>query len=136
MITSAVPVLLLATSGKLPIPLAFAAVTAMHKLFDFSRFRPGYQQLNELITGIEPKLAPGAATYTRDRLSHLLAAIALDTHQDASVFTFREADFDLLAHAAPSLLGQTGTNAASPPRSTASSPKGRSASTRTARQPR
>ncbi|MET7622285.1 hypothetical protein [Streptomyces sp. NPDC005408] len=86
--------------------LAFSAVEGMDKLFDLSRFHPGHRRLRSLITGIEPRLAPGAAAYTRDRLSHLFTAIALDPHQDARDFTFRDADFDVLAKTAPSLLGQ------------------------------
>lgn len=86
--------------------LAFSAVEGMAKLFDLSRFRPGHDRLRELIAAIDPNLAPGAALYTRDRFSHLLAAIALDPGQDAAAFTFRGMDFDTLAVAAPSLLGQ------------------------------
>ncbi|MGW3316108.1 hypothetical protein [Streptomyces fungicidicus] len=86
--------------------LAFSAVSDMDKLFDLSRFHPGHQRLHDLIAGIEPSLAPGAAQYTRDRLSHLLTALALDPCQDATAFTFRAPDFDSLAGTAPSLLGQ------------------------------
>jgi hypothetical protein len=77
--------------------LAFSAVSGMNKLFDLSRFNPGRQRLHDLIADIEPPLAPSAAQYTRDRLCHLLTALALDPDQD----------FDSLAQAAPSLLGQT-----------------------------
>ncbi|MEU2600920.1 hypothetical protein ABZ669_27895 [Streptomyces hirsutus] len=87
--------------------LAFSAVSGMDKLFDLSRFHPDHQRLHDLIADIEPSLAPGAAQYTRDRLSHLLTALALDPDQDATTFTFRDQDFDNLAEAAPSLLGQT-----------------------------
>ncbi len=87
--------------------LAFSAVNGMDKLFDLSRFHPDHQRLHDLIADIEPALAPGAAQYTRDRFSHLLTALALHTDQDASAFTFRGQDFDGLAQAAPSLLGQT-----------------------------
>ncbi|MGW3661422.1 hypothetical protein ACWD6R_39980 [Streptomyces sp. NPDC005151] len=87
--------------------LAFSAVSGMDKLFDLSRFHPGHQRLHDLIAGIEPSLAPGAAQYTRDRLSHLLTALALDPGQDATTFTFRDQDFDSLARTALSLLGQT-----------------------------
>lgn len=87
--------------------LAFSAVSGMDKLFDLSRFDPGHQRLYDLIADIEPSLAPGAAQYTRDRLSHLLTVLALDPGQDASAFTFRDQDFDSLARTAPSLLGQT-----------------------------
>lgn len=86
--------------------LAFSAVPGMHKLFDLSRFHPGSARLGELIADIEPRLAPQAPAYTRDRLAHLLAAIALDPRQDAASFSFRNPDFDDLAAAAPSLLGQ------------------------------
>ncbi|MFD3485780.1 hypothetical protein [Streptomyces sp. NPDC058665] len=86
--------------------LAHIAVKGMNQLFDLSRFRPGYDHLVELITRIEPGLASGAAEYTRDRLSHLFAAVSLDPSQDAEAFTFRGTDFDTLAVAAPSLLGQ------------------------------
>ncbi|MCX4513964.1 hypothetical protein OHA27_27315 [Streptomyces sp. NBC_01619] len=87
--------------------LAFSAVSGMDKLFDLSRFHPGHQRLHDLINGIEPRLAPGAAQYTRDRLSHLLTALALEPGQDAAAFTFRDQDFDSLTRTAPSLLGQT-----------------------------
>ncbi|MER7728572.1 hypothetical protein [Streptomyces sp. NPDC096323] len=87
--------------------LAFNAVSDMDKLFDLSRFHPGHQQLHDLIAAIEPALAAGTARYTRDRLSHLLTALALDSGQDATTFTFRDHDFDSLARTAPSLLGQT-----------------------------
>lgn len=87
--------------------LAFSAVSGMGKLFDLSRFHPDHQRLYELIADIEPSLAPGAAQYTRDRLSHLFTALALDHGQDATTFTFHEQDFDSLAQATPSLLGQT-----------------------------
>jgi hypothetical protein len=76
--------------------LAFSAVSGMDKLFDLSRFRPPAQRLQALIADIEPRLAPGAAQYTRDRLSHLFTAVALNHDQD----------FDSLARTAPSLLGQ------------------------------
>lgn len=87
--------------------LAFSAVSGMDKLFDLSRFHPDHQRLHDLIADIEPSLAPAAAQYTRDRLSHLLTALALDSGQDATTFTFQGQDFDSLAKAAPSLLGQT-----------------------------
>ncbi|MFJ8768912.1 hypothetical protein [Streptomyces clavifer] len=87
--------------------LAFSAVPGMGKLFDLSRFHPTHRLLHEVIAGIEPSLAPGAATYTRDRLSHLLTALILDAGQDARAFTFRDQDFDSLAQSAPSLLGQS-----------------------------
>jgi hypothetical protein len=87
--------------------LAFSAVSGMDKLFDLSRFHPDHQKLHDLIANIEPRLAPGAAQYTRDRLSHLFTTLALEPRQDATAFTFRNQDFDSLAEAAPSLLGQT-----------------------------
>ncbi|MGV9287650.1 hypothetical protein [Streptomyces sp. NPDC003719] len=86
--------------------LAFSAVSGMDKLFDLTRFHPDHQCLHDLITRIEPALAPGVAQYTRDRLSHLFTALSLDTRQDATAFTFRAQDFDSLTEAAPSLLGQ------------------------------
>ncbi|MFJ3584629.1 hypothetical protein ACIPPS_20715 [Streptomyces sp. NPDC090127] len=86
--------------------LAFSAVTGMDKLFDLSRFHPGHARLCEIIAGIDPRLAPGAAIYVRDRLAHLFAALALDPRQDAIAFSFRGADFDELTETAPSLLGQ------------------------------
>lgn len=79
----------------------------MGRLFDLTRFHPGHQRLYDLISDIEPQLAPGAAQYTRDRLSHLLTALALDPGQDATFFSFRDQNFDSLAQTAPSLLGQT-----------------------------
>ncbi|MEV0282155.1 hypothetical protein AB0I22_38090 [Streptomyces sp. NPDC050610] len=87
--------------------LAFSAVRGMDKLFDLSRFHPGHQRLHDVIAGIERSLAPGAAPYTRDRLSHLLTTLALNPDQDAATFTFRDQDFDSLVRTAPSLLGQT-----------------------------
>lgn len=86
--------------------LAHSAVKGMDQLFDLSRFHPGHDRLMELVGAIEPELAAGAAEYTRDRLSHLFAAISLDPSQDAEAFTFQGADFEALAAAAPSLLGQ------------------------------
>ncbi|MFJ9719954.1 hypothetical protein ACIRPQ_29180 [Streptomyces sp. NPDC101213] len=87
--------------------LAFSAVDGMGKLFDLSRFCPDQRRLRELLADIEPALAEGAAQYTRDRLSHLFTALALEPGQDAGAFTFCGQDFDSLAEAAPSLLGQT-----------------------------
>ncbi|WP_052397704.1 hypothetical protein [Streptomyces sp. NRRL F-5123] len=86
--------------------LAFSAVSSMGTLFDLSRFHPGADRLHALIAGIEPRLDPGAARYTRDRLSHLFTAVALDHGQDATAFTFRGQDFNSLSRTAPSLLGQ------------------------------
>lgn len=86
--------------------LAFSAVSGMDKLFDLSRFHPDHQRLYDLVACIEPQLAARAAQYTRDRLSHLLTALAVDPDQDATTFTFRDQDFDSLARTAPSLLGQ------------------------------
>ena len=86
--------------------LAFTAVAGMGKLFDLARFSPGHDRLVEIIEQIEPALASDVADYTRQRLSHLFATIALDPAQDAGSFTFQGADFDTLTTAAPSLLGQ------------------------------
>ncbi|WP_329468570.1 hypothetical protein [Streptomyces sp. NBC_01431] len=87
--------------------LAFSAVTGMDKLFDLSRFHPSHTLLCELIARIEPHLVSNAAAYTRDRLAHLFAAIALAPHQDVTAYSFREAMFDELALTAPALLGQS-----------------------------
>ncbi|WP_225446883.1 hypothetical protein [Streptacidiphilus sp. PB12-B1b] len=86
--------------------LAFSAVEDMGRLFDLTRFHPSHDRLIELIGQLEPELAHGVAEYCRDRLAHLFTAVALDPSQDASAFTFRNASFDVLATAAPSLLGQ------------------------------
>ena len=86
--------------------LAHTAVQGMDQLFDLSRFHPDCDRLVELVRGIEEELARGVAEYTRDRLSHLFAAIALDPSQDVSAVTFQEVDFGKLAVTAPSLLGQ------------------------------
>lgn len=86
--------------------LAHHAVEGMDQLFDLSRFHPGHDRLTKLIGAIEPALAAGAAAYTRDRLSHLFAAIALEPSQDVGAFTFQAADFERLTAFAPSLLGQ------------------------------
>ncbi|SFF94817.1 hypothetical protein SAMN05216251_14315 [Actinacidiphila alni] len=88
--------------------LAFTAVPGMAKLFDLALFHPDSQTLRGLIAGIEPGLADGAATYTRDRLSHLFAAVALHPGQDATSVTFAQpATFEDVAAYAPGLLGQT-----------------------------
>lgn len=86
--------------------LAFAAVDGMHHLFDLARFRPRHQQLVQLIGGLEPALAPGAAEYVRRRLSHLFALTALHPSQDAATVTFRNADLSTLQCVAPGLIGQ------------------------------
>ncbi|BFV58365.1 hypothetical protein KCMC57_up34690 [Kitasatospora sp. CMC57] len=86
--------------------LAFSAVQGMDQLFDLSRFNPGHERLLQLVGQIEAGLAPGVADFTRRRLSHLFASVALAPDQDAASFTFRSADFDLLATTAPYLLGQ------------------------------
>jgi hypothetical protein len=86
--------------------LAFSAVPTMDRLFDLALFHPGHTTLLDLIGRIEPTLAAGAAEYTRNRLSHLFACIALDPDQDAASVTFHGADFDTLTATAPSLLGQ------------------------------
>ncbi|WP_051811745.1 hypothetical protein [Kitasatospora sp. MBT63] len=85
--------------------LAFSAVQGMELLFDLSRFNPG-QRLLQLVGEIEAGLAPGVAEFTRRRLSHLFAGVALSPAQDAASFTFRNSDFDRLATTAPHLLGQ------------------------------
>ncbi|MFJ9839249.1 hypothetical protein ACIRYZ_02095 [Kitasatospora sp. NPDC101155] len=86
--------------------LAFSAVHGMDKLFDLSRFNPGYERLLQLVGQIEADLSAGVARFTRQRLSHLFASVALAPSQDAASFTFGDADFDALATAAPHLLGQ------------------------------
>ncbi|TVZ84797.1 hypothetical protein [Streptomyces sp. BK340] len=86
--------------------LAFAAVDGMHQLFDLARFHPRHQQLVQLIEGVEPALAPGAAEYVRRRLSHLLARTALHPSQDAASVSFRGTDLSTLRHVAPGLIGQ------------------------------
>ncbi|MCA1220217.1 hypothetical protein [Streptomyces sp. 8L] len=86
--------------------LAFAAVDGMHQLFDLARFQPRHQQLVQLIEGVEPALAPGAAEYVRRRLSHLLARTALHPSQDAASVSFRGTDLSTLRHVAPGLIGQ------------------------------
>ncbi|MEU6967458.1 hypothetical protein AB0A71_06930 [Kitasatospora aureofaciens] len=86
--------------------LAFSAVQGMDKLFDLSRFNPGHDRLLQLVERIEAGLGSGVARYTRRRLSHLFACVALDPRQDAASFTFRGADFDALTATAPHLLGQ------------------------------
>ncbi|RLU82506.1 hypothetical protein CTZ27_29685 [Streptomyces griseocarneus] len=88
--------------------LAFNAVASMDRLFDLARFAPGHDALTDLIGRIEPGLAPGAAAYTRRRLPHLFACVALGPSQDAAAVTFRDAaaTFDTLADAAPHLAGQ------------------------------
>ncbi|MFE5296981.1 hypothetical protein [Streptomyces sp. NPDC056632] len=86
--------------------LAFAAVDDMDQLFDLARFRPRHHRLVQLIDGIEPALAPGAAEYVRQRLSHLFARTALHPSQDAASFTFQGAEPGALQQAAPGLIGQ------------------------------
>lgn len=86
--------------------LAHAAVDGMDQLFDLARFRPGHRQLATLIEQIDPALMADAAKYTRRRLSHLFAGLALDPDQDASAFTFRDQSFDALTETAPGLMGQ------------------------------
>ncbi|MGC0315544.1 hypothetical protein [Kitasatospora acidiphila] len=86
--------------------LAFSAVQGMEQLFDLSRFHPGHQRLLQLIGQIEADLVPGAASFTRRRLSHLFACVTLASNQDAAAFTFRDTDFDSLTATAPGLLGQ------------------------------
>ncbi|MEV7358548.1 hypothetical protein [Kitasatospora sp. NPDC091276] len=86
--------------------LAFSAVQGMDQLFDLSRFNPGHERLLQLVGQIEARLKSKVAPYTRRRLSHLFATVALAPGQDAASFTFRSSDFDVLAVAAPGLLGQ------------------------------
>lgn len=86
--------------------LAFSAVPGMAKLFDLGRFHPGHDRLRDLVGNIEPGLAAGASQYTRDRMSHLFAALALTALQDAECTTFRGATFESLTADAPGLLGQ------------------------------
>lgn len=86
--------------------LAFSAVQGMDQLFDLSRFKPGHERLLQLVEQIEAGLTAGVARFTRRRLSHLFANVALAPSQDATSFTFRNADFDTLAATAPHLLGQ------------------------------
>ncbi|ORT58155.1 hypothetical protein [Streptomyces sp. CB03238] len=86
--------------------LAFAAVEGMDKLFDLARFSPRHHRLVQLIEGIEPALAPGAAEYVRRRLSHLFAMTTLHPSQDAASVTFQGADLGTIQKAAPGLIGQ------------------------------
>ncbi|MEU6236794.1 hypothetical protein [Kitasatospora sp. NPDC047058] len=86
--------------------LAFAAVEGMGVLFDVGRFHPDHARLLGLVGRIEASLTPGVAGYVRRRMSHLFAATALATDQDATAITFHGADLDMLTRAAPSLLGQ------------------------------
>ncbi|MFK8912204.1 hypothetical protein, partial [Streptomyces sp. YS-3] len=86
--------------------LAHAAIDGMDQLFDLARFHPDHHQLATLIPQIDPSLAAGAAEYTRDRLSHLFACLALDPGQDTAAFTFRRQSFTALTDAAPGLMGQ------------------------------
>ncbi|KUO00033.1 hypothetical protein [Streptomyces caeruleatus] len=86
--------------------LAFAAVDGMHQLFDLARFHPRHQQLVQLIEGVEPALAPGAADYVRRRLSHLLARTTLHPSRDTASVSFQGADLNTLRQVAPGLIGQ------------------------------
>ena len=86
--------------------LAFSAVQGMDQLFDLSRFDPGHDRLLQLVGQIEAGLTAGVARFTRRRLSHLFASVALVPGEDAASFTFRHGDFDALAATAPHLLGQ------------------------------
>ncbi|MFE5970297.1 hypothetical protein [Streptomyces sp. NPDC056463] len=86
--------------------LAFAAVEGMDQLFDLALFYPRHHRLVQLIEGIEPALAPGAAEYVRLRLSHLCARTTLHPSQDAASFAFQGADLGTLQKAAPGLIGQ------------------------------
>ncbi|MGW6504298.1 hypothetical protein [Nonomuraea angiospora] len=86
--------------------LAFAAVDTMGQLFDLALFRPDHDRLRHLVGQIEPALAAGVVDYTRRRLAHLFACVALDPSQDATAVTFHQASFGGLARVAPGLLGQ------------------------------
>ncbi|MBV9024021.1 MAG: hypothetical protein JO362_09550 [Streptomycetaceae bacterium] len=86
--------------------LAFSAVQGMDQLFDLSRFNPDHERLLHLIGQIEAGMTPWVARFTRQRLSHLFATVALAPGEDAASFTFRHGDFDSLAATAPHLLGQ------------------------------
>ncbi|MEV6326149.1 hypothetical protein [Streptomyces sp. NPDC051909] len=90
----------------LPKRLAHTAVDGMDQLFDLARFNPRHHRLIQLIEGIEPALAPGAAEYVRRRLSHLFARTALHASQDTASFTFQGADLSELQRDAPGLIGQ------------------------------
>ncbi|RGD60446.1 hypothetical protein DR950_24060 [Kitasatospora xanthocidica] len=78
----------------------------MDQLFDLSRFNPGHERLLQHVGQIEASLTSGVAHFTRRRLSHLFASVALAPGQDAASFTFRDADFGSLTATAPHLLGQ------------------------------
>jgi hypothetical protein len=86
--------------------LAHSAVDGMDQLFDLAKFNPRHHRLVQLINGIEPALAPGAAEYVRRRLSHLFARTALHPSQDAASVTFQSVGLGTLQTAAPGLLGQ------------------------------
>ncbi|MGW2948745.1 hypothetical protein [Streptomyces eurythermus] len=86
--------------------LALAAVDGMDRLFDLARFDPRHHRLVQLIEGIEPALAAGAAEYVRRRLSHLFARTTLHWSQDAAAFTFEGTDLGTLRASAPGLVGQ------------------------------
>ncbi|WP_240137772.1 hypothetical protein [Streptomyces sp. MUM 178J] len=86
--------------------LAHAAVDDMDQLFDLARFNPRRHRLVQLIEGIEPALAPGAAEYVRRRLSHLFARTTLHPSQDAASLTFQGVDLSTIQKAAPGLIGQ------------------------------
>ncbi|MET8506872.1 hypothetical protein ABZV60_19785 [Streptomyces sp. NPDC004787] len=87
--------------------LAHAAIDGMDQLFDLARFHPPHHRLLQLVEGVEPSLAPGAAEYVRRRLSHLFARTALHPSQDAASITFQGADLPTLREAAPGLIGHT-----------------------------
>jgi hypothetical protein len=86
--------------------LAFSAVDTMGDLFDLALFRPGHDQLLELIADIEPGLAARVVSYIGERLPHVLARAALAADHDASAVSFRNATYADLAWTAPGLLGQ------------------------------
>jgi hypothetical protein len=86
--------------------LAFAAADGMDQLFDLAKFSPNRQQLDDLVTRIDPQLAPGADTYVADRLSHLLAHLSLAPGVDAAQASMDWSDFDAAAQEWPGLMGQ------------------------------
>lgn len=87
--------------------LAFRAAADMGQLFDLARFAPDHNQMRSVIDTIEPGLSGGAAEYTRRRLSHLAACLALAPGLTAaSTVIEAKSDFDVLARTVPGLVGQ------------------------------
>jgi hypothetical protein len=78
----------------------------MDQLFDLSRFNPENDRLLKLVGQIEPRLVAAVTSFTRQRLSHLFATVALAPDRDAACFSFHDAGFGALASTAPHLLGQ------------------------------